>query len=258
MTETPNLHLTKDADTDYYSVSRVNANSDKIDSFAGEVVTTLGSKVDKVNGKGLSENDYTDSEKTKLAGLSNYDDTALSARTAYNTQMGVKNIVPILCPTSENGGITFTAEADGTISVNGAKTAGQYPRFYITCTSNSDSRTYNNAIPVARGTYKISTPDTDIGSVFYGVRVYPNSTDAYTSYSVYSGSADTTFTVDNDTTRLHMIFGIDATDTFTDAVFKPMIARTDLLAADSSFAPYAPSNRELYEMIRALQTGGGA
>lgn len=37
MTETPNLHLTKDAKTDKYSVERVNANSDKIDTFAGEV-----------------------------------------------------------------------------------------------------------------------------------------------------------------------------------------------------------------------------
>lgn len=37
MTETPHLHLTKDASTDYYSVERVNANSDKIDTFAGEV-----------------------------------------------------------------------------------------------------------------------------------------------------------------------------------------------------------------------------
>lgn len=35
----------------------------------------LGGKVDKVNGKGLSTNDYTNTEKSKLASLSNYDDT---------------------------------------------------------------------------------------------------------------------------------------------------------------------------------------
>lgn len=35
----------------------------------------LDNKVDKVSGKGLSTNDFTDEEKTKLAGLSNYDDT---------------------------------------------------------------------------------------------------------------------------------------------------------------------------------------
>lgn len=41
---------------------------------------SLDSKVDKVSGKELSTNDYTTAEKTKLAGLSNYDDTALTSR----------------------------------------------------------------------------------------------------------------------------------------------------------------------------------
>lgn len=44
MTETPNLHLTKDATNEYYSVERVNANSDKIDTFAGSVNTALAGK----------------------------------------------------------------------------------------------------------------------------------------------------------------------------------------------------------------------
>lgn len=39
--------------------------------------TELAKKVDKVTGKGLSTNDYTTAEKNKLAGLSNYDDTAI-------------------------------------------------------------------------------------------------------------------------------------------------------------------------------------
>lgn len=40
-----------------------------------EVDTKLSNKVDKVSGKGLSTNDYTTTEKNKLAGLNNYDDT---------------------------------------------------------------------------------------------------------------------------------------------------------------------------------------
>lgn len=40
----------------------------------------LEDKVDKVDGKGLSTNDYTDAEKQKLAGLENYDDTTLAGR----------------------------------------------------------------------------------------------------------------------------------------------------------------------------------
>jgi hypothetical protein len=46
---------------------------------AHETAAQLGEdKVDKETGKGLSTNDYTDTEKTKLAGLSNYDDTAVN------------------------------------------------------------------------------------------------------------------------------------------------------------------------------------
>lgn len=37
----------------------------------------VNTKVDKVNGKQLSTNDYTTPEKQKLAGLSNYDDSTV-------------------------------------------------------------------------------------------------------------------------------------------------------------------------------------
>lgn len=37
-----------------------------------KIKTLVSGKVDKVNGKGLSANDYTTAEKTKLSGLSNY------------------------------------------------------------------------------------------------------------------------------------------------------------------------------------------
>ena len=38
-------------------------------------IPDVSGKVDKVVGKGLSSNDYTDADKLKLAGLQNYDDT---------------------------------------------------------------------------------------------------------------------------------------------------------------------------------------
>ena len=41
--------------------------------------TAIAGKVDKVSGKGLSTNDFTTSEKTKLAALENYDDSQIVA-----------------------------------------------------------------------------------------------------------------------------------------------------------------------------------
>ena len=42
----------------------------------------------------------------------------------------------------------------------------------------------------------------------------------------------------------------------TSAEFKPMIRRAEI--KDDTFVPYAPTNRELYEMILALQQNGGS
>lgn len=54
-----------------------------------EVDSKLVTKVDKVTGKGLSSNDYTTSEKNKLATLSNYDDTAIKQQiTDINAAIG--------------------------------------------------------------------------------------------------------------------------------------------------------------------------
>lgn len=50
-----------------------------------EVDTKDNTKVDKVEGKQLSTEDYTTEEKTKLAGLDNYDDTAVKGDIAANT-----------------------------------------------------------------------------------------------------------------------------------------------------------------------------
>ena len=52
--------------TDYYKKS--------------EVDNLLTNKVDKIDGKGLSTEDFTTELKNKLNGLENYDDTALTAR----------------------------------------------------------------------------------------------------------------------------------------------------------------------------------
>lgn len=45
-----------------------------------EVTTKLATKVDAVSGKGLSTNDYTTAEKTKLAGLNNYTHPAYTSK----------------------------------------------------------------------------------------------------------------------------------------------------------------------------------
>lgn len=49
-----------------------------------ELKASIENKVDKITGKGLSTEDYTSEEKTKLAGLSNYNDTEI--KTSLNSK----------------------------------------------------------------------------------------------------------------------------------------------------------------------------
>lgn len=51
---------------------------------SGAVYDALETKVDKVPGKGLSDQNFTYAEKTKLAGLENYDDTSIKSRISAN------------------------------------------------------------------------------------------------------------------------------------------------------------------------------
>ena len=53
----------------------MNDNWDKLDEAIEDLDTN---KVDKVDGKGLSTNDFTNEDKEKLDGLENYDDTEIT------------------------------------------------------------------------------------------------------------------------------------------------------------------------------------
>lgn len=64
--------------------------------------TECAKKVDKVSGKGLSTNDFTDELKTKLDNLENYDATALSNRVTAN-----ENAITVL-----NGDSTVNGSVD--------------------------------------------------------------------------------------------------------------------------------------------------
>ena len=58
-------------------VKGLDAYYEKTNTNTQDIANLKTNKVDKVSGKGLSTEDYTTEEKSKLAGLSNYDDTTV-------------------------------------------------------------------------------------------------------------------------------------------------------------------------------------
>lgn len=63
----------------------ITAEVERATTAEGELNTKIDTKVDKVDGKQLSTEDYTTAEKEKLASLSNYDDTTVKGDIASNT-----------------------------------------------------------------------------------------------------------------------------------------------------------------------------
>lgn len=100
MSETTNLGLFKHenpaTNTNQFDIeTSLNENWDKIDEFASNIDN---SKVDKVVGKGLSTNDFTNEHKSKLEGLENYDDTQVKSdiqeiKSQYYTKEEIEKVI---------------------------------------------------------------------------------------------------------------------------------------------------------------------
>lgn len=69
--------------TNVSTTSTITPDSEK-NITSGAVYTALENKVDKIDGRGLSEQNFTYAEKTKLAGLENYDDASIQSRISAN------------------------------------------------------------------------------------------------------------------------------------------------------------------------------
>ena len=88
----------------------LNEKADKSNTYTKtEVDTALAGKVDKVAGKGLSTNDFTTEEKTKLAGLEN---TVLESTTGQSTTAGMTQKAITDALASAGGGVVTELTVD--------------------------------------------------------------------------------------------------------------------------------------------------
>ena len=152
----------------------------------------------------------------------------------FNQNMGVKNI---LKNTATSSGI-FTVNADGTIKAQGS--SGGSTAFVIVSTiSASDAYKLNgmilNGCPSGgeSGGYRIN------------LQLYGGD---YTNYAIDKGDGAVISGIPQTPSyNLRVIVAVEAGKT-VDILYKPMISTTG-----GDYQPYAPSNRELYEMILAMQ-----
>lgn len=200
---------------------------------------TVSDKVDKEEGKGLSSNDYTSEEKTKLGNI--------------GTSQG-RNIIPY--PYSQATktvyGVTFTDNKDGSIGISGTQD-GSTSRPYMGIGiwwNETDKKTGN--ISISANTY--FTISANCGSYNAGLRyyVYDESGSKLADNIVY-GNATKTLKFDVDT-WVALCIETAANSGIYDCTCKPQL---ELGSIAHAYEPPIESNVNLKAEIDKISTSQG-
>lgn len=156
--------------------------------------------------------------------------TALTPAAIKAVDEGAKNALPITGSTSEVSGITFTVNADGTITSSGTLESGS---------SNAVFECSNFQLPAGTYTYTCEGAAQQTVRDSYVQKYNGSSWDA-----VARDYENNTFTL-TQTEQIRVRLRVYATG--TSGTFKPMICTASDWAVSQKFVPYCPTNRELYE-----------
>lgn len=266
------IHVTEAEKESWNSKADADASYTKAEANA-----LLDDKVDKVAGKQLSTEDFTAADKAKLQSLNNYDDTEVrglisenaddiesevSNRTAADAELnsaigavansGAKNIVNnTAAETTTQSGITWTRNPDGSVSASGTSTGVSALRVVGVQGSSS----YSSAVPIPKGKYIISASGFSLTRYRIVIGLFTDESSARQTTNIYNEEAIIEITTDTARYDLSCVIA-QSGEAMTGETWYPMIRRAEI--EDDTFVPYAPSNRELYEMILALQNGGAS
>lgn len=110
MQYTGNYNLKKPEGTDVVNIGDINDNMDSIDLIVNNIHGKLFDKVDRVENMGLSSNDYTTTEKNKLAGIATGANNYSHPTTAGNKHIPTGGAAGQILKYSASGTATWAAE----------------------------------------------------------------------------------------------------------------------------------------------------
>jgi hypothetical protein len=198
-----------------------------------EVDTMLFEKVDKVNGKGLSTNDFTNQDKEQITTNKNGIAAVANSGAKNNANFNFGGVVPNV---NVKPGTIVCTEDNGVFSFSGAADDKNYAAYIL------------QQFLLRAGTYKISGISGGSNRTYW-MRIGTGTTDAVL-FNLYDGEREFNLVSDTLITVQVVIY---ANQTVSNLIIKPMIRNAAI--EDDTYQPYAPTNRELYEMILALQSG---
>lgn len=161
----------------------------------------------------------------------------IQALTNYVTENNVKNFLPTpyYSGTYSEGGVTYTPNADGTITVSGTASAANINYFFIR---------YNVASPLKKGTYIFSVEGLGNGDSANNLRVLFGGGDSgLTSRYLVRDSDSVTFEITEDYKTVGYCLVQTKDAGAISATLKPMIR--DASITDTTYQPYAKTNVEL-------------
>lgn len=191
-------------------------NGQSIDSF-GDVETALAGKVDKVQGKGLSTNDYTNTAKGIV---DNIQDNVIANTKLIKDTVGWsgKNKLPNNASSRTDNGVTFTVNADGSITANG--------------TATNDASNGWNAGKIKAGKYILSGCPANGSNSTYYIRIGTanSESDTWGSYLAEETGNGRLITLEADT-YLTINVRVMNGQTVNNLIFYPMLCDPDILDA---------------------------
>lgn len=170
----------------------------------------------------------------------------------YAINTGAKNIVQNTADASRTlNNVTWTKNADGSMTANGTSSGVSAVRVVGVQGSSS----YANAVPIPRGTYTISASGFDVTKYRFALGFFADENASRDVINVYNEPQ--TLTVTSDTARYDFSCVIALSgEVMSGQTWYPMIRPS--VITSSTYEPYAPSNRELYEMILQLQSAANS
>lgn len=148
---------------------------------------------------------------------------------------GAKNLLQITASSQTIKGVTFTVNDDQTVTVNGTNDGTGASTFVIVPNAQ--------AITIPDGNYILSGCPTGGGeSAPFDLRWYMYSP----GKSAYDSGNGASIEKSGNGTGSNIAIVVKTGQTAHNITFKPMIRRAEI--TDSTYVPYAPTNRELYEL----------
>lgn len=188
---------------------------------------------------------YTRAEIDQMLAAITATQQAQAAQILWNTDSGVKNILENTADATRTvAGVTWTKNADGSMTAAGTSTGVSAVRV----AGVQGSSTYASAVPIKKGRYIISASGFSDETFRFAIGTFEDENSSRSTRNIYNSPVEIEITTD--TARIDFSCVISRSGvTAAGETFYPMIRPAEI--TDSKYQIYAPTNRQLYDLIKS-------